>query len=86
MEQPPELLVKRYSKRDDFLNRDTFCHDRCFWGGISSLLVLGGLGRQSVRWEGAARASLSKTGMVHGSGNPVLQKTVGALSSFYPGR
>jgi hypothetical protein len=24
MEQPPELLVKRYSKRDDFLNRDTF--------------------------------------------------------------
>ena len=24
MEQPPESLVKRYSRRDDFINRDTF--------------------------------------------------------------
>ena len=24
MEQPPDSLVKRYSRRDDFINRDTF--------------------------------------------------------------
>ena len=88
MSQPKDTLVKRFTTRDEFIDRDTFGITLDMSGeGLVGYWFIAALGNKPDGWQGFCPSEIiNVTGMVPGLASRRLVMMVGALKCFYHGQ